>query len=401
MHAQMSVSDIMTPEVVTVDAETGMADALEVMVRRRISCLVVTEAGRPAGIFTERDAVRLYRERGAGVLGVAVGTVGSRPVRGVTPDTPLGELEALFRSGGTRGAVVVDGEGRLVGLVTEHDLVSGIRNDYVADLRRLVLEQAVRLAELDRRLSEQALLERQVAERTAELAVANHELEAFTYSISHELRAPLRAMNGFGEALVEDYGECLGAEGRDRVRRVVAAAHRMGALIDGLLNLSRVSRGELHSEPVHLSRLARAAAARQRTAHPDRGLAFDIAPGLVARGDPRLLEVVMENLIDNAVKYTAGVAQARIRVGARSDDGQRVFFVSDNGEGFDPAYVHKLFQPFERLHPATRFEGTGVGLATVQRIIGRHGGRVWAQGRVGEGATFYFTLSRVPDPAPQ
>jgi PAS domain S-box-containing protein len=235
-------------------------------------------------------------------------------------------------------------------------------------------------------------LERRVVERTAELAAANKELEAFAYSVSHDLRAPLRSMDGFSQALLEDYDGRLDDQGRDYLRRIRAATQRMGRLIDDLLNLSRVTRWELRREPVDLSALARTIAYELPGALPDREIEISVQDGLVAVGDPRLLRTVLENLLGNAWKFSAERNPAIIEVGLALPDDGPAFFVRDNGIGFDMAYAGKLFAPFQRLHAA--YEGTGIGLSIVQRIVHRHGGRIWAHGKPGQGATFYFSLEQ-------
>jgi signal transduction histidine kinase len=236
-------------------------------------------------------------------------------------------------------------------------------------------------------------LEQRVIERTAELTAVNKELEAFAYSVSHDLRAPLRSIDGFSQALLEDYAPRLDADGQDYLRRVRAASQRMGQLIDDLLNLSRVTRAEMHLETVNLSGLAQTIAAELQKTQPERQVEFVIAKGLIAHGDVHLLRVVLENLLGNAWKFTSEHPRARIEFGVTQIEGKPAYFVRDDGAGFDMAYADKLFGAFQRLHPMTEFEGTGIGLATVQRIIHRHGGRVWAQGTVEQGATFYFTLA--------
>jgi PAS domain S-box-containing protein len=259
---------------------------------------------------------------------------------------------------------------------------------------------AVILDTSERRAAEEALrqhrenLEELVRARTAELETVNRELEAFSYSVSHDLRAPLRAIDGFSQALVEDHARELGAEARVYLDRVRAAVQRMGILIDDLLELSRVSRAAMHVGDIDLSAMASEIVADHRVAEPRRRVDVEIAPGLVATGDARLLAVAFTNLLDNAWKYTGRTANARIEVGAEATNGERVFFVRDNGVGFDMQYADKLFGAFQRLHSERDFPGTGVGLATVARIIQRHGGRVWAEGAPGQGATFYFTLGR-------
>jgi len=225
-----------------------------------------------------------------------------------------------------------------------------------------------------------------------QLQAANKELEAFSYSVSHDLRAPLRSIDGFSQALQEDYADKLDSEGKDHLQRVRASTQRMGQLIDDMLNLSRVTRGEMGSERIDLTAMAQAIAADLQQTAPDREVEFMIAAGLAAQGDARLLRIVMDNLLNNAWKYTSKQARARIEVGFAQNNGQSAYFVRDNGVGFDMAYAGKLFGAFQRLHGMAEFNGTGIGLATVQRIIHRHGGRVWAQGKVDQGATFYFTI---------
>ncbi len=241
-----------------------------------------------------------------------------------------------------------------------------------------------------RRLNEE--LERRVADRTAQLEAANGELEAFSYSVSHDLRAPLRSVDGFAQALEEDYGGRLDDEGRGYLKRVRAATQRMGQLIDDLLKLSRVTRAEMMREEVSLTEVAREVAGELKESRPGRDVTFRVEEGLVARADGRLLRILLENLLGNAWKFTSRREQALIEVGAVAHDGGRAFYVRDNGAGFDMAYAGKMFGAFQRMHGASEFEGTGIGLATVARIVHRHGGRVWAEGAVGHGATFYFTL---------
>jgi PAS domain S-box-containing protein len=237
-----------------------------------------------------------------------------------------------------------------------------------------------------------AELEQRVIERTAELEAANKELEAFSYSVSHDLRAPLRSIDGFSQVLQEETGGRLSADGEDALRRVRGATRQMGQLIDDLLKLSKVTRAEMHRERVDLSEMARSVVLELSGREPKRRTEVHIADGAVVEADPRLLRIVMENLMDNAFKFTSKRADARIEFGTREDDGRAVYFVRDNGAGFDMAYAGKLFGAFQRLHSAVEFPGTGIGLATVQRIIHRHGGSVRAEGAPGGGATFSFTL---------
>jgi len=222
---------------------------------------------------------------------------------------------------------------------------------------------------------------------------ANRELEAFSYSVSHDLRAPLRSIDGFSLALLDDYQNLLDDQGRDYLRRVRGATQRMAQLIDDLLKLSRLTRGELNLAVVDLSALAGRVAAELRKSQPDRRVTFRIAKGLTARCDSHLLKVVLENMLGNAWKFTGKKERAIIEFGATEAGGTITYFVRDNGAGFDMAYSEKLFATFQRLHLEKEFPGTGIGLSLVQRIIRRHGGSVWAEGAVGLGATFYFTLN--------
>jgi signal transduction histidine kinase len=235
-------------------------------------------------------------------------------------------------------------------------------------------------------------LEQKVRERTAELAASNRELEAFSYSVSHDLRAPLRAIDGFASVIAEDYGDRLDETGRAHLARIRQASQRMSALIDDVLELARISRAELTRSPVNLSELTHTVVEELPDDSERSGTEFLIADNLHAVADRGLLHVVLQNLVHNAWKFTGRTPQARIEFGTALTAGERAFFVRDNGAGFDPAYAHKLFQAFQRLHRPDEFPGTGVGLATVKRVIERHGGRVWAEGAVGRGATFYFTL---------
>ena len=252
----------------------------------------------------------------------------------------------------------------------------------------------------DRRRAEEQLqklnaeLEQRIRQRTAELEATNKELEAFAYSVSHDLRSPLRGIDGWSQALLEDYADRLDGDGREYLDKVRSEAQRMGLLINDLLQLSRVTRDPMERDHVDLTAMAQSIAARLREAEHGRSLVFAIEPGLAATGDFRLLEIALTNLLGNAVKYTGPRAEARIEFGQSAGEEGLAFFVRDNGVGFNMAYVHKLFGAFQRLHKASEFPGTGIGLATVQRIVHRHGGRVWAEGQVNGGATFRFTLSR-------
>ena len=235
-------------------------------------------------------------------------------------------------------------------------------------------------------------LEELVEQRTAELTAVNKELESFSYSVSHDLRAPLRGLVGFSQALLEDYDDKLDEQGKHCLSRIDAAGRRMGELIDDLLTLSRVTRSQMQRERVDLSAAAREVAAVLREGQPERKVEFVIADGLTVAGDKPLLEAVLENLLGNAWKFTGGHPTATIEFGVTDVENERVYFVRDDGAGFDMAYADKLFGAFQRLHTEEEFPGTGIGLATVQRIVRRHGGRMWAEGEIEKGATFYFTL---------
>ncbi len=242
-----------------------------------------------------------------------------------------------------------------------------------------------------------ATLERRVAERTAELSSANKELESFCYSVSHDLRAPLRAIDGFSQALEEDYAVLLDKTGHGYLQRVRNATKRMAQLIDDLLELSRVTRAEINRTTVDLSQMASLVKEELHDGQKDRVVEWSLTPGLRTYGDPRLLRVVLDNLLGNAWKFTQKQDSPKIEFGANLQDGKTVFYVRDNGAGFDMNYANKLFGVFQRLHNSTDFEGTGVGLANVQRVIHRHGGSIWAEAKPGAGATFYFTLPEPKD----
>jgi light-regulated signal transduction histidine kinase (bacteriophytochrome) len=235
-------------------------------------------------------------------------------------------------------------------------------------------------------------LERRVAERTRQLEAANRELEAFAYAVSHDLRAPLRSMSGFSQILQETAPPGLDDKSRHYLQRIHDASLRMSSLIEDLLNLSRIGRSELKARLVNLSQIAAEAAAAVRERYPAREVQLEIAPDMEVNADPRLLRIAVENLLSNAWKYTARAAPASISVGVQQGESGAIYFVRDNGVGFDMTYADKLFAPFQRLHPEAEFPGSGIGLVTVQRILARHGGRIWAEAKLDEGATFYFAL---------
>ena len=271
-------------------------------------------------------------------------------------------------------------------IFTEHDthFLQAVANILGEAVRRDRTEAELRQA--------REHLEEQVEERTLALKNLNQELEAFNYSVSHDLRAPLRGIAGFSQALVEDFGESLAEDALHYLTRIRTGAERMGNLIDALLSLSRFSREPFTPRLTNLTLLAQEVTEQLREHEPQREVEFSTAEGVDAEADPRLMMVVLENLIGNAWKFTRKQHSAVIEFGTLPEDDQVVYYVRDNGAGFDMTFANKLFTPFQRLHTVAEFEGTGIGLATVQRIIHRHGGRIWAEGEVGKGATFYFTL---------
>ncbi len=265
--------------------------------------------------------------------------------------------------------------------------VSGIYEEELE--KRMLAEQQLRA------LNEE--LELRVQERTVELEATNSELEAFTYSVSHDLRAPLRSINGFSRILSDKYQTNIDERGRDFLSRIMRASEKMGRLIDELLTLSRITRSHLRKESLDLSRLVRSITQDLQATSPTRDVELDVQEGLRAQADSGLIRVALENLLGNAWKFTSKRSKARIIFGRDEQKPGRPFFIRDNGAGFDMKYVGAVFKPFERLHLDQEFEGSGIGLATVSRIVDRHGGRVWAEGKVDEGATFYFTLPEVKE----
>lgn len=246
-----------------------------------------------------------------------------------------------------------------------------------------------------RRRSEQVLRrsERQLKLQSRELQMANDELQSFAYTVSHDLRAPLRSIHGFTEALVEDYADKLDAQGKDYTKRIRAASIRMGCLIDDLLQLSRVGRAQLDYHEVHLSALAHELIQELQAGEPTRNVSVEIQPELRVWGDEPLLRAALQNLLGNAWKFTRNVEHPVIKFGAQAGDGTQTYYVRDNGAGFDMEYADKLFRPFQRLHAESEFEGTGIGLATVARIVRRHGGNIWPESALGKGTTIYFALA--------
>ena len=343
----------------------------------------------PEGRFLEANRVLLEN------LGYSEEEFRRLKVTDVHPPEEADRLQEVFR------AIREDGHS-----ITEHQVVRKDGSTYPAEVAGTLIELEEGPVALgifrditERKRLEAELrghrdeLERRVAERTRELTAANEELEAFSYSVSHDLRGPLRTIDGFGEVLMEEFGDALEPEARGYIGRMQAASARMAQLIDGLLTLSRTSRTQLERQPVDLSAVARTVIEELQAAEPERAVAVTLAPEAQAVGDPALLRALLENLLGNAWKFTRGREGAAIELGVTETGGEPVYFVADNGAGFDMAHADHLFQPFQRLHRVEEFDGSGIGLATVHRIVRRHGGRIWAEATPGEGATFFFTLA--------
>lgn len=371
----------------------GEVDALVVSVEGRPVVFTLETADRPYRIMVESmaegaatlssDGVVLYANRRfADIVDRPLATVvGSRVEQFLAPGEEIpgasGRIE-LVRPDGTRVPVHVSS----TALALDEERVTCI---VATDLSAYV-----RAEEEIRRLNEQ--LERRVVERTAELAATNRELETFSYSASHDLRAPLRAIVGFSTILLETASDALDPESRRLLEHVDANARRMQALLDGLLVLSRTGRGDLQLETVDVDALVRHVVRELEPSLADRDVTIDVAALPPAEADRSLLGACFANLLENAVKFTRAHARARISVGAEIDDGRIVYFVRDDGVGFDMGHASRLFAPFQRLHKLDEYEGTGIGLATVQRIVHRHGGSIWATAEPDRGATFSFTL---------
>jgi signal transduction histidine kinase/CHASE3 domain sensor protein len=305
----------------------------------------------------------------------------------ILPLTIGGRTAALLLAGRREEDAFSDGDHALLTVAADRiSLALDRANAYEAErLARQAAEESAREVQLLN-----AELEDRVRLRTAELETTNRELEAFSYSVSHDLRAPLRSVDGFSLALEEDFRESLNAEGRDFIKRIRAGVQKMGQLIDSLLQLSRITRAEIAREDVNISELAEDVARDLRAQNPERALSFSVQPGLVVNADPKLLRVALENLLGNAVKFTANQPAAQIEFGRSDSTG--AFYIRDNGAGFDMKYANKLFVAFQRLHGDKDFKGSGIGLATVSRVIRRHQGTIHAEGAVNNGATFSFTL---------
>lgn len=384
---EISLSPLETSEGVLVSSTirdvTGRRRVEEV----RAQLAAIVDSSEDAVIGNSLEGIIRSWNRGAErIFGYAEAEVIGRPLSMLLPPGRQGEELAIIERL-TRGERVESFE-TVRRRKDGHDIDVSVTISPIHNSRgKMIGASKVARDVSDRKRSEEALA------RAKEAAdVANRELEAFSYSVAHDLRAPLRGIDGFSQALLEDYADKLDAEGRRYLARVRESAQHMAQLIESLLALARITKGVLRRECVDLSGIARGTAERLRSAQPGRNVEFLIAKGLTETGDGRLLGVVLDNLFRNAWKFTRHQPKAFIEFSRTVEDGQPVYFVRDNGAGFDMAFASKLFGVFQRLHTSDEFEGTGIGLATVQRIIRRHGGRIWAEGKVDSGATFYFTL---------
>jgi PAS domain S-box-containing protein len=323
----------------------------------------------------------------------ALGRAPSILKSGRTPPSVYRDLWSTILSGGEwRGELLnrrKNGE-----LFWENTLISPLKDEHGTITHFIAVKEDIseRKATEERITSLNAELEQRVLERTQRLTATNKELEAFSYSISHDLRAPLRGINGFAHLMQENCNHCSNRESQEHLQRIRQASVRMGDLIDDLLELSRVSRHALKVERVSISEIAHSVLGELACAEPERSVEVEVQSGLTVQGDPVLLRAALQNLLGNAWKFTSREKTPRIAFGCTDRPGEKAFYVSDNGAGFDMNFAGKLFSAFQRLHRPEEFEGTGIGLATVQRIINLHGGRIWAESHPGEGATFYFTL---------
>ena len=351
--------------------------------------VIVREPAESRVTFWNREAQAIYGYSPAEALGQITHDL----LATVFPESREAVADALAREGRWDGELRhTRKDGLVIVVASRQSLQRGADGAPVAiiELNSDITERKRAEEELRMLNSE---LERRVAARTVDLERANRELETFAYSVSHDLRAPLRAVDGFSQALLEDYGEKLGAEGRHDLERVRAGAVRMGKLIDAILQLSRLSRRSVARAPVDVSAMAREVSSELQHGEPDRRVEVEIQDGLFAQADAGLVRQVLQNLLANAYKFTSKTPLPCVRFGAAEPDGVVVYFVADNGAGFDIAHAQRLFLPFHRLHRETEFPGDGIGLATVMRAVRKHGGTIWAHGAVNEGATFYFSLT--------
>jgi PAS domain S-box-containing protein len=375
-------------QVIAHDAMRRAAHADE----QRLQLASIVESSDDAIIASDlNDAIQSFNKGAERLFGYAAQDVVGRSISQLLPEGQPGEEPALV-------ARLCTGE-----TVAPFETVRRRADGHLVDVSvtmspiRESQGQIVGVSWAGRDISERKRAQLQIVRAREAAEAANRELEAFSFSVAHDLRAPLRSINGFSHILLEDYGPALDAVAQTHLIRVQNSANLMGRLIDALLDLGRISRTDISLQRVDLSQLASATAERLKEFEPARTVEFVIDDGLSEQGDGTLLGAVLDNLLGNAWKFTRDKPKARIEVGRTDDNGRTVYHVRDNGVGFDMAYASKLFGVFQRLHSNEQFEGTGVGLATVQRIIQRHGGDVWAEGKVGEGASFYFTFGQAAD----
>jgi signal transduction histidine kinase len=347
-----------------------------------------------AGIPKEEARRIEWLDYGVAVCGCAARD-GQRIVAEHIPTTP-DERTSFVKSYGIKAYCchpLLGPGGKVIGTLSFGTCSREIFGENDLSLMKAVTDQVAAAMIRMRNEADVLKLSEDMAARNVELERGNREMEAFIYSISHDLRAPLRSMAGFARFLTEDFGESLDDQGKDYLKRISDGSSKMSQLIDDLLRLSRISRQDVDKIKVDLTRLAASVVSELRSADPGRHVGILIQEGLSAFADPRLTEIVLSNLLGNAWKFTSKTEQPRIEFGAVEQDGKIVYYVNDNGSGFDPKYKEKMFLPFQRLHSEKEFEGTGIGLTIVERIIHRHGGKVWADGEAGKGATVYFTLT--------
>ncbi|GAA0489976.1 hypothetical protein Ade02nite_24560 [Paractinoplanes deccanensis] len=344
-------------------------------------------------LLVNREYERLFRLRREDIVGLTDHDLFPEPL---ADEFRANDLEAVARGVPVQVEEQAPGDDGLHTYITvKFPLAGDDGKAYAVCGISTDITERKRAEEEVRRLNEE--LEQRVEQRTAQLEASTRELDAFAYSVSHDLRAPLRSLEGFSQVLLEDYAEVLDAEGQRYLSRIQANAERMAQMIDDLLHLSRATRSELRREHTDLSALAREIAEELTASDPVRTVTFDIPDGLEAMGDPHLIRLVLQNLLGNAYKFTSYEEDPRVTMSASIKDGVHVFTVRDNGAGFEMRHAHKMFDPFQRLHAQSEFEGTGIGLAIVHRIVTRHGGQICADGAPGEGAAFSFSLSPAPD----
>ncbi len=384
---EISLSPLETPEGTLVSSTIRDITERKKAEEVRAQLAAIVNSSDDAVIGKSLDGTVTSWNRGAERLfGYLAPEVIGQPISLLLPPGRVGEEPAIIER--LKRGERVDSFETVRRRKDRHDIDVSVTISPIRDSRGNVIGTSKVARDIsDRKRAEQVLA------RAKEAAdAANSELEAFSYSVAHDLRAPLRGLDGFSQALLDDYSDKLDEDGKRYLRRVRESAQHMAQLIDGLLALARITKGDFRRESVDLSDLARAALERLESSQPDRNVDFLVAANLTATGDSRLLGILLDNLLGNAWKFTRNQAKASIEFGWTRQDGQVVLFVRDNGAGFDMAFASKLFGVFQRLHTASEFEGTGIGLATAQRIVHRHGGRIWAEGKVGGGATFYFTL---------